>query len=145
MTRALALVAVVFAIACGAEDKPATPDATSTPSMAQPTPTPTPTPVADPCALPEGSLRGDAAKGEASYARTCSICHGPDAPPLTPPARDHKDCAYMTALTDEHLFNVICAGGASIGKPTMPPWGGVLPKDEIRDLVGHLRGMCPTP
>lgn len=137
--------------ACGGEETGAATPApsTSTPVDATPAAAPAPTPTAaapkaDPCAPPEGSLRGDAAAGAATYAQLCIVCHGPDAPPLTPKPADHQSCEYMTALSDEHLYRTVCGGGAAVGKsPTMPVLG--LAPPQIKNVVAHLRTLCPTP
>jgi mono/diheme cytochrome c family protein len=48
----------------------------------------------------------------------------------------------MNPLSDEHLFNVIKLGGASVGKsPLMAPWGGALTDPQIHDVVAFLRTL----
>ena len=52
----------------------------------------------------------------------------------------------MNALSDEHLFKVIKEGGTAVGKAaTMPPWGGALSDDEIRDVVAFVRSLAKPP
>ncbi len=151
MSRAVlgSLAALALLLGCGGEEsKPATPAPTtepgSTPPPAPPAPVPPPTASAA-CAVPAGSLRGDAKAGEATYDQFCTLCHGAQAPPVQPPPANHRDCTYMGALTDEHLYKVICGGGGAVGKAaTMPPWGGALPPDAIKNVIAHLRSFCPS-
>jgi mono/diheme cytochrome c family protein len=109
-------------------------------------------PVAAPTSLPQGSLRGDAAKGAQIYSLYCSSCHGltgagdgPLAASLVPRPANHTDAAYMGSLSDEHLYKVIQGGGAAVGKsPLMAPWGAVVSEEQTRDLIGHLRTLSGT-
>ena len=151
---ALGAVACLLWTACGQEGSGSaapTPAPTAEPSAPAPTPTPsTPEPAptaaaADPCAPPEGGLRGDAAAGAAVYQQYCNLCHGPDAAPMEPKPADHKDCAYMGTLTDEHIYRAVCGGGTAVGKSAvMPAWRGIIPTEDIRGLIGHLRSLCPA-
>ncbi len=51
----------------------------------------------------------------------------------------------MGSLSDAHLYKVICGGGASVEKsPAMPPWGDIVPGDDILNLIAHLRSICPS-
>ena len=66
-------------------------------------------------------------KGESLYRANCTACHGvsgkgdgPGAGMLKPPPRDHTDYAYMSALTDKEIADVIKMGGAIKGRPLMP-------------------------
>ena len=39
----------------------------------------------------------------------------------------------MASLSDQHLYQVISKGGASVGKsPMMAPWGGVINEQGIK-------------
>jgi cytochrome c5 len=142
-----ALATLALLLGCGGEESEPAPQ----PAPA-PTPTPTPTPPVTPpptasaaCAVPAGSLRGDAKAGELTYNQFCTLCHGAEAPPVQPPPANHRDCQYMGALSDEHLYKVICGGGAAVGKAaTMPSWGAALPPDAIKNVVAHLRSFCPS-
>ena len=96
---------------------------------------------------------GDAAKGKASYQTFCAVCHGamgkgdgPSAVALNPKPRDHSDGKYMNKLTYEELVKVIKLGGAAIGKsPLMPPWGGSLNDEQIRDVIAFMRTLAVPP
>ena len=160
MIRALAaLVLAAGLCACGG-DKQASPPAPSapapsTPAPSAPAPAPAPpaaAPAASPPAAPAGSLRGDAANGKALYAQYCTSCHGatghgdgPVASTLNPKPANHTDHQFMATLTDEHLYQVISKGGASVGKsPMMAPWGGVINDQGIKDLIAYLRQLSST-
>ena len=155
-----AFAAVVLAasfLGCGGgEDKSAAPPAVA-PSPA-PAPAPASTPAAPTAAAPSapaapaGSLRGSAEAGKALYAQYCSSCHGatghgdgPVAGTLNPKPANHTDHQFMATLTDEHLYQVISKGGASVGKsPMMAPWGGVINDQGIKDLIAYLRQLSST-
>jgi mono/diheme cytochrome c family protein len=143
------ILALTVLVACG-DDSPAptppTPAASSTPPAPATPATPAPAPAASAaCAVPEGSLRGDAKAGAVDYNQYCVLCHGAAAPPVQPKPADHKDCGYMNALTDAHVYSTICGGGAAVGKAaTMPPWNGALTPDRIKNVIAHLRSFCPS-
>ncbi|MFI5315746.1 MAG: c-type cytochrome [Myxococcota bacterium] len=158
MTRALAaLFAAALVAGCGGDK--------SSDSASAPAPAPAPAPAAAPASpapapatasaagsAAGGSLRGDAEEGKALYAQYCATCHGPggkgDGPvaaTLSPRPANHTDHAFMGSLTDEHLYQVISKGGASVGKsPMMAPWGGVINDQGIRDLIAFLRQLSST-
>lgn len=137
-------------LGCGSEEsKPVAPAGGTTTAEPTPAATPAPTPAppltASACPIPPGSLRGDAKQGELTYNQFCTLCHGAEAPPVQPPPANHKDCTYMGSLSDEHLYKVICGGGAAVGKAaTMPSWGAALPPEAIKNVIGHLRSFCPS-
>lgn len=157
-----AFAAVVLAaslLGCGGEDKSAAPPATAASPAPTSAPTPAPAPTAAPPAAtpsapaaPAGSLRGSAEAGKALYAQYCSSCHGatghgdgPVAGTLNPKPANHTDHQFMATLTDEHLYQVISKGGASVGKsPMMAPWGGVINDQGIKDLIAYLRQLSST-
>jgi mono/diheme cytochrome c family protein len=136
--RSAAALALATGLACGGsgESKPA----------------PAPEARAQPSPVPAGSLRGDAAAGKILYGQVCAVCHGaggkgdgPTAAALFPRPADHTDPAYMKTLADEHLYRVIHGGGAAIGRsPLMPPWGGALNEQDIKDVVAYVRSLSGT-
>jgi mono/diheme cytochrome c family protein len=91
--------------------------------------------------------KGDAAKGKESYDNTCVACHGPEgkgdgvaAAALDPKPRNLSDGAYVSTLSNEHLYKVISEGGASVGlSPMMAPWGGVLSEQDIWNVIAYIR------
>ncbi len=92
---------------------------------------------------------GDAAKGKAKYQELCVACHGatgkgdgPAAAGLSVKPRNHTDAAYMGKLKDQQIFDTIKKGGQGVGKsPLMPPWGGQLTDEQIRDMVAYIRTL----
>jgi mono/diheme cytochrome c family protein len=91
--------------------------------------------------------KGDAAKGKVSYDSFCVACHGPEgkgdgvaAAALDPKPRDLSDAAYVSTLSNEHLFKVINEGGASVGlSPLMSAWGGALSEQDIWNVIAFIR------
>ncbi|MEQ9618532.1 MAG: cytochrome c [Deltaproteobacteria bacterium] len=91
--------------------------------------------------------KGDAAKGKEVFTNTCASCHGPEgkgdgvaAAALDPKPRDLSDSAYVSTLSNEHLYKVISEGGASVGlSPMMAAWGGVLSEQDINDVIAYIR------
>ena len=155
MRRILAaLAAAALVVACGDSQKSDAPAPATTPAPAPPAPTPAPTPApaATTPGVPSGNLRGDAANGAKLYAQYCASCHGPkgdgDGPvaaTLNPRPAKHHDHVFMATLSDQHLYQVISKGGASVGKsPMMAPWGNVIPEQGIKDLIGFLRQLSNT-
>jgi cytochrome c oxidase cbb3-type subunit 3 len=92
----------------------------------------------------------DAEQGKKLYGQYCVSCHGqsgkgdgPAAAALNPKPRDHTDKETMSKMSDDDLLKVIKNGGASIGKsPLMPPWGGALKDDQIKDVIAYVRTLC---
>jgi mono/diheme cytochrome c family protein len=92
---------------------------------------------------------GDAARGAEKYALLCASCHGaggagdgPVSAGLDPKPTDHTDGAYMSSLSDDHLFTVVKEGGGAVGKSVlMAPWGGSLDDGQIWDVVAHMRSL----
>ena len=95
----------------------------------------------------------DAAAGQEIYEQYCALCHGPEgkgdgslSANLDPKPRDHTDGAYMNALNDAHLLNVIGAGGAAAGlSPIMPAWKDILSAQQIQDVVAFVRTLAVPP
>jgi mono/diheme cytochrome c family protein len=55
------------------------------------------------------------------------------------------DPARMAGHTDQYLADIIKNGGAPIGRPGMPAFGGALSDDDIRALVAYLRTLGDGP
>jgi mono/diheme cytochrome c family protein len=145
-------LALALSSACGggSEQAPAPEPEAAAPVEPEPEPAALPAePAAEPAAEAAAGP-GDAAAGAPLYATYCASCHGPkgdgDGPVsagLNPKPAKHSDAAYMTALSDEHLFKVVKEGGASVGKsPLMAPWGGTLSDAQIRDVVAFVRTLA---
>jgi len=88
-----------------------------------------------------------APKVEGLYLGLCATCHGADgrgswraALFLVRPGR-LSDAAAIDARSDQYLFDLIKSGGAPIGRPGMPAFGSTLTDDDIRAMVGYVRGL----
>lgn len=95
----------------------------------------------------------DVPAGQAMYARTCAVCHGPegrgDGPSAagfaTKPA-NLADGRLMNTLPDEFLLNVILNGGAAEGlSSAMPPFRGLVGEGEARQIVAYVRTLADPP
>jgi len=90
--------------------------------------------------------KGDAAEGKTQFLNMCVACHGAEgkgdgvaAAALDPKPRDLSDAAYLSTLSNEHLYKVISEGGPSVGlSPTMTAWGGVLSEQQIWDVIAFI-------
>ncbi len=93
--------------------------------------------------------QGSPAKGKDLYAKQCAGCHGPagkgDGPAaaaINPKPGDFTNKAYMTALKDQYLFDLIQKGGAAVGRsPLMTPFGSKLKDGEIQDVIAYVRSL----
>jgi mono/diheme cytochrome c family protein len=88
-----------------------------------------------------------APKTERLYLGLCATCHGADGQGswraalfLVRPGR-LSDAAVIDARSDQYLFDLIKHGGAPIGRPGMPAFGSTLTDDDIRAMVGYVRGL----
>ncbi len=90
--------------------------------------------------------KGNAAEGKTQYDNVCVACHGPSgkgdgvaAAALDPKPRDLSDAAYVSTLSNEHLYKVISEGGTAVGlSPMMAAWGGVLSEQQIWDVIAFI-------
>src|SRR5216683_1635695 len=81
------------------------------------------------------------------YLGLCATCHGADGRGswratlfLIRPG-DLADSTRMAGHTDQYVSEIIKNGGAPIGRPGMPAFGGALSDDDIRALVAYLRTL----
>ncbi len=101
---------------------------------------------------PKFELKGDAAKGEATYKTMCSSCHGdkgdgagPAGAALNPHPTNFTDPANAERLTDEYVYKVIKEGGAAVGKSAlMIAWGAALKDDQLRDVAAYVQKFKPA-
>ncbi|MGK7345147.1 MAG: c-type cytochrome [Candidatus Nitrospinota bacterium M3_3B_026] len=85
-----------------------------------------------------------------NYKLFCWQCHGSagtgkgiNAPHLAVQPRNHTSAKDMGELTEETVFKAIKLGGPAVGKSAqMPPWGGVMTDDEIKEMVSYLFELC---
>ena len=95
----------------------------------------------------------DAAAGKEIYEQYCALCHGPQgkgdgslSANLDPRPRNHTDGAYMNALSDAHLLNIVGGGGGAAGlSPIMPAWKDILSAQQIQDVVAFVRTLAVPP
>ena len=95
----------------------------------------------------------DVTAGKEIYEQYCALCHGPQgkgdgslSANLDPRPRDHTDGAYMNALTDAHLLNVVGEGGPAAGlSAIMPAWKNILSAQQIQDVVAFVRTLAVPP
>jgi mono/diheme cytochrome c family protein len=88
-------------------------------------------------------------QGKVLFVKYCSVCHGAEgkgdgfnAFNLEPKPRDLSDKQYMSAFSDERLFQTIDLGGRGMNKsPSMPSWGGRLNRQEIRYVIAYVNSM----
>jgi mono/diheme cytochrome c family protein len=98
-------------------------------------------------------LKGESAKGEATYKTNCATCHGDKghgdgvaAAALNPKPAAFNDPERAKSITDESLYKVITEGGAAIGKsPVMVAWKGSLNDQQIRDVAAYVKTLMPAP
>jgi len=135
----------------GAGEAPA--DTAAPAEQAAPETAPAPE-AAAPAPAAEGDVKlGDAAKGKAIYDTYCVTCHGPtgkgDGPAaasLPKKPADHSDGNFMNRLANEELYKAVKEGGQAIGKSNaMPPWGGTLSDDQVKDVLGYVRSLANPP
>jgi len=97
--------------------------------------------------LPSGA---GADESEELWMEFCLSCHGahgqgdgPAAISLDAKPANLADCDAMAKRSDEHLANVISKGGsANELSDEMASYGDRLEEDEIKALVGYVRGFC---
>jgi mono/diheme cytochrome c family protein len=88
-------------------------------------------------------------QGKALFVKYCAVCHGAEgkgdgfnAFNLDPHPRDLSDKQYMSAFTEERLYQTIELGGRGMNKsPSMPSWGGRLNRQEIRYVIAYVQSM----
>lgn len=94
------------------------------------------------------SADGDPERGKPLFLRYCQGCHGPDgrgaAQTFMPHVNNLTKKGYIEKIPDESLFLTIAKGGAAVGKSAyMPAWETKLQKQDILDLIAHIRRL-PT-
>lgn len=97
-------------------------------------------------------LKGDAAKGEATYKMMCVSCHGekgdgngPAGAALNPKPTNFGDAANAERLTEEYTYKVIKEGGAAVGKsPLMVAWGASIKDEDLRHVAAYVLKFKPA-
>jgi hypothetical protein len=99
----------------------------------------------------EGAGR-HSSEGERLYGSACAACHGPDgrgAPPSAVgfhiPLPDFTDCGFASREPDDDWLAVSHDGGpARAFDRMMPAFGQAMTEDELRLVLGHVRGFCAS-
>jgi cytochrome c oxidase cbb3-type subunit 3 len=89
-------------------------------------------------------MRGDARRGREIFRQSCVACHGQtgegngvlvkmlEASKIpNMPAKGHS------LISDEEMIKIITNGKGEV----MPPWGGVLSSEEIKDVAAYVHSM----
>ncbi len=89
-------------------------------------------------------------RGARLYGQYCVPCHGPGGQgdgfnwrylPKSP--ADHTDASRLSGRHDDDLLDIIDLGGPAGGLSNlMPPFGGILKEEEMRELIAHIRVLC---
>lgn len=107
-------------------------------------------PGAEPVSIPEG--QGSVVAGSKLYVLYgCINCHGPNGLGGVPnPAAEDKTIPSLAGTDFREEFNTVekisemIRSGSVLGKPpivSMPHWGGILPDQQLRDIVDYLRTL----
>lgn len=88
--------------------------------------------------------------GAVLYAENCGSCHGPQGygdgqagRDLTPPPANLAHMTRMPMFSDDYLLWAISEGGEPFGTG-MPPFEGVLSREDIWKLVAFMRAGFPV-
>lgn len=91
--------------------------------------------------------RADDAAAKALWEKTCASCHGKDGKGDTKmgkkvDVKDYTDAKVQGAFTDDQAIKSVKEGVKDDkGKERMKAYGELLSDDEIKSLVGYLRGF----
>jgi len=95
----------------------------------------------------KADTKGEPEEGKEKFQQICASCHGPEgkgdgpaAAALDPKPRNLSDAAYVSGLTDDHIFKTVKEGGAAVGKSAlMPAWGGTISDEDIWNVIAYIR------
>jgi mono/diheme cytochrome c family protein len=107
-------------------------------------------PTAEPPAVPQG--QGLAVEGATLYVRYgCINCHGPNGLGGVPnPQAPDKSIPGLSGVGFRKQFNTdakiiaVIRSGSVIGRApivSMPHWGGIIPRDQLRALAAYLKTL----
>jgi disulfide bond formation protein DsbB len=87
------------------------------------------------------------ASGASTYARSCAVCHGPEAEGVPNLGKPLRNSAFVQSQSDEALFELIVKGRAP-SDPTnttgalMPPRGAQgLSDEQIHEVIWYMRAI----
>lgn len=101
-----------------------------------------------PAAAPAQTSKGDPTAGQASFAQTCSACHGPTGEGLPNLGKNLVTSEFVAGQTDDQLLAFL-----KVGRPTsdplnttgidMPPKGGnpALNDKDLENIVAFMRSI----
>lgn len=84
--------------------------------------------------------------GKKIYQKHCAVCHGKEGKgDGIPGARNFTNkTEWKTYGEDEKTYKVIAEGGTAVLGPMsgMPPFGGVLSKEEIKTVTNYVKSLA---
>lgn len=88
-------------------------------------------------------------RGGVVFANYCVTCHGINADGNGRAARLYDPRPANLRLSDkndQYMLLIIRAGGQALARSQfMPPWGGELTDEQMRDVVSYLRSINDRP
>lgn len=94
-----------------------------------------------------GLTRFELASGASTYARSCAVCHGPDAQGVPNLGKPLRNSAFVQSQSDEALFELIVKGRAPSDPANttgalMPPRGAQgLSDGQIHEVIWYMRAI----
>jgi mono/diheme cytochrome c family protein len=103
--------------------------------------------VAASCLLAVAASTASAQDAKQLYEKNCQSCHGasgkgdgPAAKVLKPPPQDFT--TGLKGKSDDEIVKITKEGGKAVGKAAaMPAYGTKLNDDQIKSLVGYVKGL----
>lgn len=91
-------------------------------------------------AIPTALFAADNSPAQSNFRARCATCHGPDGHANTPVGKS-LHAADLHSAAVQKLSNAELVHAVSNGKGNMPPFGGILSKDQIEGLVKYVRTL----
>lgn len=95
--------------------------------------------------LPRDSTDAAVFRGGVVFANYCVTCHGINADGNGRAARLYNPRPANLRTTDKndaYMLLIVRLGGQRLGRSEfMPPWGGELTEEQMRDAVAYLRAI----
>lgn len=83
----------------------------------------------------------DDSEVEEIYIKRCGGCHGTDGEPRNDSTPDFTDPKFHASRTDKQLIESVTEGKDG----GMPGYGSILEKEQIEQLVAHIRKLNKKP